>query len=249
MTRLKAEEIRKLAWNDLAAKQYWPFVGGAFVLQLVAGAIAVVGILICAVPVVVMFLGQGGNEFAGRDIVDVLLSMKGVSLLICSCLASVPILYATGYSTWGGIRLSLAAAERNLKFEHCLSGWGHGWKMCWTVLVQLTYLQLWLLLLVVPGIVKLFSYVMTEFVQVEHPDWTANQCITESRRLMAGNRWRFFCLCFSFIGWFLLMIVAMVVIPLVGNFASYFFQPYFGTALARFYLEVKREKASGGVET
>lgn len=35
----------------------------------------------------------------------------------------------------------------------------------------------------------------------EHPGLTANEAITESRRIMDGNKWRLFCLDLSFLGW------------------------------------------------
>ena len=59
-------------------------------------------------------------------------------------------------------------------------------------------------LLVIPGIVKTYSYAMTPYIMSEHPSLTANEAITESRRIMDGNKWRLFCLDFSFIGWELL---------------------------------------------
>lgn len=108
----------------------------------------------------------------------------------------------------------------------------------------MTYVSLWSLLLIVPGILKSLSYAMTVYVQVEHPDWTANQCIDESCRLMEGNRWRLFCLGVSFIGWYLLLIVASLV-PIAGNFAQYFLMPYTLAAISRFYFEIKREKDFG----
>ena len=75
---------------------------------------------------------------------------------------------------------------------------------------------------------------MTEFVAVDHPDWNASQCITESRRLMNGNKLRYFCLHFSFIGWIALVLV-IGTLPVVGNFAQWLFMPYFETAKAAFY--------------
>ena len=45
---------------------------------------------------------------------------------------------------------------------------------------------------------------MTPYIMSEHPSLTANEAITESRRIMDGNKWRLFCLDFSFIGWELL---------------------------------------------
>ena len=45
---------------------------------------------------------------------------------------------------------------------------------------------------------------MTPYILAENPGMTATEAITESRRIMDGNKWRLFCLSFSFIGWALL---------------------------------------------
>lgn len=74
---------------------------------------------------------------------------------------------------------------------------------CMNILVGL-YIFLWSLLLFVPGIIKTYSYSMTPYILAENPRMSANEAITESRRVMAGNKWRLFCLGFSFIGWELL---------------------------------------------
>lgn len=76
------------------------------------------------------------------------------------------------------------------------------------------FTALWTLLFVIPGIVKQFSYAMTPYILAENPDMTANEAITESRRIMDGNKWRFFCLGFSFIGWNILC-AAFVLIPMI----------------------------------
>ena len=73
------------------------------------------------------------------------------------------------------------------------------------------YIGLWSLLFIIPGIVKSFSYAMTPYILTEHPEMSANEAITESRRIMAGNRWRLFCLDLSFIGWDLLCAAPVLV--------------------------------------
>lgn len=45
----------------------------------------------------------------------------------------------------------------------------------------------------------------------EHPGLTANEAITESRRIMDGNKWRLFCLDLSFLGWELLCTLPMLI--------------------------------------
>jgi len=95
----------------------------------------------------------------------------------------------------------------------------------------------------------------------EHPEMTATEAITESRRVMDGNKWRLFCLGFSFIGWSLLcaapMLIALIFITrsaiITGNLATFFWiipcsipsfigslflMPYQEAAYAAFYRDV-----------
>ena len=66
----------------------------------------------------------------------------------------------------------------------------------------------WSLLLIVPGIIKSFAYSQAFFIMKEHIDngekVTARQCITESKRLMDGQKGKFFVLVLSFMGWIIL---------------------------------------------
>jgi len=66
------------------------------------------------------------------------------------------------------------------------------------------YTFLWSLLFVIPGLIKGYSYAMTPYILAEHPELSVNEAITRSRQVMDGNKWRLFCLGFSFIGWQLL---------------------------------------------
>ena len=126
--------------------------------------------------------------------------------------------------------------------------------------LQGLYIALWSLLLVIPGIVKTYSYAMTPYIMSEHPSLTANEAITESRRIMNGNKWRLFCLDFSFIGWELLCslplyaggflvlkyftgseamaisLFLLLTIPLSIGF--FFVRPYEEAAWATFYRDI-----------
>ena len=131
---------------------------------------------------------------------------------------------------------------------------------CMNFLVGL-FTFLWSLLLVIPGIIKQYSYAMTPYILAENPGMTATEAITESRRVMDGNKWRLFCLGFSFIGWELLcaapMLIALAVLSSKavssGNIAillwlipcsipsfigSLFLNPYQEAAYAAVYRDV-----------
>lgn len=96
------------------------------------------------------------------------------------------------------------------------------------------YILLWSFI-PIAGYIKTFSYAMTPYILTENPGLTANQAITESRKLMDGNKWRLFCLSFSFIGWFLLCIFT-------GAFGIFLLRTYQEASFAAFYREIKREK-------
>lgn len=68
------------------------------------------------------------------------------------------------------------------------------------------YITLWSLLFVIPGIIKSYSYMLTEYVALLNPEMTADECITESRRLMNGHKMKMFLLDLSFIGWDILCV-------------------------------------------
>ena len=97
------------------------------------------------------------------------------------------------------------------------------------------YVALWTLLLVIPGIIKAYSYAMTPYILAENPMLTVNEAITKSRKLMNGNKWRLFCLQLSFIGWDLLAAITL-------GIADLWINPYKECANAAFYRQICAEK-------
>lgn len=100
------------------------------------------------------------------------------------------------------------------------------------------YVFLWSLLLVIPGIVKSFSYAMTPFIMVEHPDMSANEAITASRELMDGRKTDLFWLGLTFIGWSLLSLLTL-------NLGSIALNPYMNAAYAAFYRSLVPRSPAG----
>ena len=90
---------------------------------------------------------------------------------------------------------------------------------------------LWTLLLIVPGIIASYSYAMTGYILAENPDLSPKEAMRKSREIMEGNRWRLFCLQFSFIGWSLLAALTLG----IGNL---WLNPYMNASYAAFYREI-----------
>ena len=227
--------IRADAWKALGENgQYLRYVSAYLLLMLVAVVVSIplMGVLGVGIGVsgIAPFFAPGGQPEIGLFLDPAVMLPLLASVLVFFLLA----IYPLGYVTWGNSAMAIAAMRRGVTVGHAFSGWGNGWRMGWIMAVKFTYINLWALLLLVPGVIKTISYSMTDFVAIDHPDWSADQCITESRRLMDGNKLRYFCLMLSFVGWFILVAVASS-IPLVGNFAQWFFMPYFESAKAAFY--------------
>lgn len=93
---------------------------------------------------------------------------------------------------------------------------------------------LWALLLIIPGIIKAYSYAMTNFIAKDHPELDANGCIDESMKMMSGHKMDLFLLDLSFIGWGLLCILSL-------GIGFLWLVPYIQTSHAIFYKELKAE--------
>ena len=116
-------------------------------------------------------------------------------------------------------------------FSQGFGNWGH------IVLGQLLmgiFIFLWSLLLIVPGIIKAYSYAMTPYILVDRPELSVRDAIRLSGRMMSGRKLDLFCLHLSFIGWMLLCILTL-------GIGMLFLSPYMMTAQAAFYQDVRSD--------
>lgn len=100
-------------------------------------------------------------------------------------------------------------------------------------LLESIYILLWSLLLIIPGIIKAYSYSMAFYIMNDHPEYTAKQCLEESRRMMDGHKLDLFLLQLSFIGW-------IIVGALTFGIGMLWVEPYMQTATACFYDQIKQ---------
>lgn len=108
-----------------------------------------------------------------------------------------------------------------------------------SMLLKDVYVLLWSILLIVPGIVKSYSYALVPYLVEDEPELDADSCIHRSRELMAGHKWDLFCLDMSFIGWFFLCI-------LTAGIGFLWLSPYVKTSHAAFYEDLVAYAAPAG---
>ncbi|HDR4368361.1 TPA: DUF975 family protein [Bacillus cereus] len=146
--------------------------------------------------------------------------------------------FVTGPLTLGGYYLALNIFRENESSIGNIFIWfSEGNRFLKSFLLYLLvnlYLFLWMLLFIIPGIIKSFSYAMTYFIINDHPEYSINQAITESRRMMDGHKMEYFILCLSFIGWFILSCITL-------GIGFLWLIPYFYTTSAAFYEEIAEE--------
>jgi len=111
----------------------------------------------------------------------------------------------------------------------------------WKTMVLAGFLQMLIvfagmLLFIIPGIVLGLRYAMTSYILAENPDLGAWEAMKRSKELMDGNKYRFFCLGVSFLGWSILANL----VPAIGQL---FLMPYINASHAAFYRDVTRPLA------
>lgn len=115
---------------------------------------------------------------------------------------------------------------------------GTGFAQCF---LRNLYTFLWTLLLVVPGIVKSYSYAMTPFILAENPDMSASEAIRRSMALMDDHKAELFYLDLTFIGWNILAAITW-------NLGYLALNPYKNAARAAFYRQLTTQKGYATVE-
>ena len=102
----------------------------------------------------------------------------------------------------------------------------------WVFFVTAVKIFLWTLCLIIPGVIKSFSYSMVPYIMVEHPEYSVQMCTQESSRIMQGHKIELFMLYLSFIGWILLSIISC-------GIGFFWLIPYMNTAQAAFYDDIR----------
>ena len=105
------------------------------------------------------------------------------------------------------------------------------------------YVFLWSLLFIVPGIIKSYEYWMVPYILAENPNITKERAFEISSRATQGEKWEMFVLELSFIGWYLLGIVAGC------GLGSLFVNPYYEATQAELYGALRYKVVVNGLCT
>ena len=171
--------------------------------------------------------GGGRSSVIGSFLLDyektiaMISAVVSVFTLVFGCIVEV------GYH-----RFHLNLLDRKEASLKDLFQYFYNWKTVFIAnLLELIYVSIGLFFLIVPGIIMIFNYRMVSYILAEYPEMTASEALKKSKEMMKGNRWRLFCLEFSFIGWEFLCAFTL-------GIGLFWLIPYKETAVAAFYREI-----------
>lgn len=181
----------------------------------------------------------GGQIFANNWLLALLSIVIVSAIMSAVSFTGLGVLILIGPLSFGlaAVFLSLARGKESVDLADLFKGFTGGdfVRLLLLGLLQEVFIFLWSLLFLIPGIVKSYSYSQSIYIAYDHPDWDWKQCIDESRRIMNGNKWNLFVLDLSFIGWYIVGMIAC-------GIGVLWVDPYRQAARAEFYQEL-----TGGV--
>ncbi len=143
-------------------------------------------------------------------------------------------IFISAVTNWGyaATFYDMSMNGKNLEFADLFQGFRNYWKVVGLQFMINLFTALWALLLIIPGIIKGYSYAMAPFILKENPEMNVMDAISESKRMMLGHKGSLFYLHLTFLGWIVLGILSF-------GIGLLFVTPYIQAAEAEFYKSLK----------
>lgn len=169
-------------------------------------------------------------NFFGFTILQ-LTGMILIYLFICGVLFKVMIINVLEV---GACRFYINASLNQWDIEDLLYGFRNNYThIVYIQLIRDIKIFLWGCLFIIPGIVKAYEYIMIPYLLAEDSSISQNRIFDLTKSMMYGEKWNYFVLELSFLGWQLLSALTFGVAGIL------FVDPYVKLTYAEFYLEMK----------
>jgi len=223
----KRAELKTRAKGDLSGSYWYPFL---------------VSLLI------VLFGGSphwggggsaGGTNGVGSDEFSLLMGI----LIILVVIIAIAIRVFLGYAIEVGGRkffIHLPEGKRDLGYIGYAFQHNRYYDIVVTMLLRGIYLLLWTLLLIIPGIIKMYAYRMVPYILADNPNIGHTRAIDLSNQMTMGEKFDIFVLDLSFLGWYLLGALAL-------GIGVLFVQPYYDATNAELYFKLREKAITRGI--
>lgn len=98
------------------------------------------------------------------------------------------------------------------------------------------------ILLIVPGVYWSFCYALVPYLLAENPYMTATRAMELSNEMMDGEKWNYFVLRLSFLGW-------LILCAFTFGIGGFFLEPYMQATYAEFYAAMRSKALAQGMTT
>ena len=179
-----------------------------------------------------------GNLFNVGMITELLAGIATVVILI----VLVAKVFVGNLLKMGGYRFFILNQTAQPGIGTLLDGFrsGHYVNIVLTMFLRDLFTTLWSLLLVVPGIVKHYEYLMVPYIIAENPAMDYKEAFQISKQMMDGEKMEAFIMELSFLGWYLLSAVTC------GLLAIFYVNPYVQASFAEMYTFNKQKAYQDG---
>lgn len=234
-TRALLKENAKIAFK----RNYWTCVFASVILMLLGA-----GAETSSFNLNLSTNASGSNtilDITGRDFMILLMI-----LFVCFIVMIISLVFAafiTNVLQVGGKRYFMENREHKTALGQIFYGFqcGNYMNIVKTMFLRGLYIFGWSLLLVIPGIIKSYAYLLVPYILAENPDMTANEAIGYSNEMMKGYKLEAFVLSWSFIGWDILNTLT------VGILGVFYVNPYKHATWTEFYTAVKADAFDRGI--
>lgn len=184
--------------------------------------------------------GNTDSVFSGGSIFALLLSGMVLAIALFAVVYSI---FIGNVVRVGGCRYYMENREHQTKATKVFYGFQNGnyWNVVKTLFFQGLFVFLWSLLLIVPGIIKSYSYMLVPYILSENPQMDRKRALQLSEQMMNGHKMEAFVLDLSFIGWILLSGLTC------GVLGIFYVNPYMDATVAEFYVAIRTEGMGKGL--
>ena len=226
-----ASEFRSIARDKL--RGHWGrSILVTFIVTLICGMSGIYNLIrdLGHMDYDLLFSGNYSDFLAGYTSVETAGSVFGT---LMSLALSIAVILFSGALALGHCKyyIDLVAENRQDEVSVIFSRFDIFLKAMGLNLFMALFIWLWSLLFIVPGIIATYRYRLAPYLMAENPGLGIREAVNMSKELMAGHKWRLFCLELSFIGWGILS-------ALTCGIGDLWLQPYISAATAAFYVDL-----------
>jgi len=215
MQTKSCKAYRDLAWNTMSA--HW-----------------LEGILIMLIIILCSSIGSGVAAYGGIINIPAISMLGTGASFVVAILLVEPLTLAFQQVLLGWVRKPESDKEDGVAELFRTTGRRYSDFVVTGVLMTLVIVAIGVVTLWIGAIIFGLAYSIVPFVLQDNPELSPKEALNKSRLMMRGHKGELFTLWFSFFGWWILGILTM-------GIGFLWIQPYWNTAIAHFYEDIKGE--------